>query len=112
GSRPARRWSRPPRRRRCRRPSASRDRPAWRAGGRTTPFRPVRRRASGASTRAWAGSGLLEEPRDLVARERGQRPLARALHEHDALLARHDLADEVAVDLLAGQRVDDDAGLG
>src|SRR6266481_4325502 len=52
-----------------------------------------------------------EEPGDLVLRKEGQGRLARAVDERHALLARNDLADEVAIDRLARERVDDDAGL-
>src|SRR6266849_3324876 len=52
-----------------------------------------------------------EESGDLVLREDRHRPLGGAVDELHALGLRHDLTDVVAVDALAGQGVDDDAGL-
>src|SRR5712692_7340171 len=52
-----------------------------------------------------------EEPGDLVLREEGHGTLGGAVDELHALGRRHDLADIVAVDALAGERVDHDAGL-
>src|SRR5437879_10057813 len=57
-------------------------------------------------------SGALKEPGDLVLSEHGHRLLTAPAHEYHALLAWHDLADEVTVDGLAGQRVDHGAGVG
>src|SRR3989475_10789767 len=54
-------------------------------------------------------SGSPEELRDLVLGEGGQRFAPAAAHQREALAALHDLADEVTVDALAGERVDDDA---
>src|SRR5712691_1691950 len=53
-----------------------------------------------------------EESGDLVLREDGHGPLVRAVDELHALGRRHDVTDVMAVDALAGERVDDDAGLG
>src|SRR3990167_4982166 len=52
--------------------------------------------------------GPLEEFGDLVPRELGQRVAAAAGDQGHALGARHHLADEVAVDPLAGEGVDDE----
>ena len=84
-----------------------------RADGRRPPCPRGRGRAERCEYPIWGTrQASCEEPGDLVLGEDGQRPLARAVDERHALVARHDLADEVAVDRLAGERVDDDAGLG
>src|SRR5262250_1223834 len=53
-----------------------------------------------------------EESRDLVLGKDRHRTLGRALHQRHPLGPRYDLTDVVTIDALAGERVDDDAGLG
>src|ERR1700675_5000111 len=85
--------------------------PASVASGCAEATMPLRPRARGRCEYPICGTlASPEESGDLVLGEDGHGPLGRPVDELHALLRRHDLADVVAIDALAGERVDDDTG--
>src|SRR5262249_26219087 len=88
--------------------------PASVASGCAEATMPSRPSAGGRCEYPTSGTPLSsrEESRDFVLGKDRHRTLDRALHQRHALGPRYHLTDVVTVDALAGERVDDDAGLG